>query len=38
MLTREMFDRYNTVDAADKKQGVEKLSLFLENQSGGAMK
>lgn len=36
--TREMFDRYNTVDASDKKQGVKKLSLFLENQLVGAMK
>lgn len=30
--TREMFDRYNTIDAGDKKQGVNQLSFFLAEQ------
>lgn len=32
--TREMFDRYNTVDSIDKKQGVDQLKIFLGNQTG----
>lgn len=32
--TREMFDRYNTVDNIDKKQGVDQLKIFLGNQTG----
>ncbi|MCP4682630.1 MAG: tyrosine-type recombinase/integrase, partial [Desulfobacterales bacterium] len=27
--TREMFDRYSTVDADDARQAVEKMSSFL---------
>jgi uncharacterized protein (DUF433 family) len=29
--TREMFDRYNTVDAEDVKQAVDQLQKFLKN-------
>ena len=32
--TREMFDRYNTVDNIDKKQGLDQLKKFLGNQAG----
>jgi len=27
--TRQMFDRYNTIDDEDKKQGLEKMRYFL---------
>jgi len=30
-VTREMFDRYNTVDETDMKQGVNKLDDFLQS-------
>ena len=29
--TREMFDRYNTVDQEDTRNAVNKLELFFEN-------
>lgn len=29
--TREMFDRYNTVDKGDMKEAVKRMGLFLEN-------
>ena len=29
--TREMFDRYNTIDEKDTRQAVNQLSLFLKN-------
>ena len=29
--TREMFDRYNTIDEQDTRQAVNQLSLFLKN-------
>ena len=29
--TREMFDRYNSVDVEDKKHAIEQLGVFLEN-------
>ena len=32
--TREMFDRYNTVDNIDKKQGLDQLKNFLGDQAG----
>jgi hypothetical protein len=32
--TREMFDRYNTVDNIDKKQGLDQLKLFLGGRIG----
>jgi integrase len=32
--TREMFDRYNTVDNIDKKQGLDQLKNFLGDQTG----
>jgi len=31
--TREMFDRYNTVDDRDKRQAVDQLEVFFENVS-----
>ncbi|EFK06395.1 conserved domain protein [delta proteobacterium NaphS2] len=27
--TRQMFDRYNTIDEEDKKKGLEKMGYFL---------
>ena len=32
--TREMFDRYNTVDNIDKKQGLDQLKVFLGGRAG----
>ena len=29
--TREMFDRYNTVDAEDARQAVDQLQSFLKS-------
>jgi hypothetical protein len=29
--TREMFDRYNTVDMDDSRKAVDQLECFLEN-------
>ena len=29
--TREMFDRYNTVDETDKRQAVDQLEVFFKN-------
>ena len=29
--TRQMFDRYNTIDNEDKVNGVEKLRYFLQS-------
>jgi hypothetical protein len=29
-----MFDRYNTVDNIDKKQGLDQLKNFLGDQTG----
>lgn len=29
--TREMFDRYNTVDEEDKRKAVEQLEGYFEN-------
>lgn len=29
--TREMFDRYNTVDEEDTKEAVDRFEFFLEN-------
>ena len=29
--TRAMFDRYNTIDADDTRQAVDRLQVFLEN-------
>jgi len=31
--TRQMFDRYNTIDSADKKEAVEKFTGFLRGES-----
>jgi len=31
--TREMFDRYNTVDAEDRGGAVRQLEAFLGNES-----
>ena len=30
-VTREMFDRYNTVDREDMHQAVEKMDIFLSD-------
>jgi integrase len=29
--TREMFDRYNTIDEDDSRKAVEQMSIFLQN-------
>jgi len=29
--TREMFDRYNTIDSEDKRQAVDQMEAFLQN-------
>ena len=36
--TREMFDRYNTIDAEDRKEAIKKFAGFLCNENANVSK